>query len=373
MGHQDAENSDHRRDYLRLPAMHIDLNPDTRLAQNRSGYWEIRWTEHDAATGRARTRAFSCRTKDRGLAEDAHRAWLDAASAVGGLTPGALLVRDVLERYIRDHIELNLRGSTTQRGALKPVLDFCGNQPLTDVTPDLLRRYRRHRARTVADATARREMGAMNAALKWAKRNSLLPADWVPPHFDLPPNGAPRENVLTEAEAQQVWDAASSLFLGSGPFASRRIGLFICLALDTAARAGSIEGLTWDRVNMAGGFVDYRDPGRRVSRKRRVLVPISDRLQIIMQAAYDQRATIKNGKYVLGNSADTHMGFRQLMDGMGLHDCTRHDLRRTWATIKARRGVPLWEIAGVLGDTIATVTKHYAHHCPGHLRSAVNA
>lgn len=39
----------------------------------------------------------------------------------------------------------------------------------------------------------------------------------------------------------------------------------------------------------------------------------------------------------------------------------------------AQAGVDLWEIAGVLGDTLATVEKTYAHHHPDYLRRAINA
>jgi hypothetical protein len=40
--------------------------------------------------------------------------------------------------------------------------------------------------------------------------------------------------------------------------------------------------------------------------------------------------------------------------------------------LAARAGVDLFRVAGVLGDTIATVERAYAHHCPDHLRAAVN-
>jgi len=51
---------------------------------------------------------------------------------------------------------------------------------------------------------------------------------------------------------------------------------------------------------------------------------------------------------------------------------TPHTLRHTWATLAARAGVPLFQVAGVLGDTLPTVMRVYAHHCPDHLRGAVN-
>lgn len=351
---------------------------DTRLAQNRSGYWEIRWTERDE-TGRARTRTYSCRTKDRRLAEDAHRAFLDAARAVGGLTAGGdgalVLVRDVLSRYIADHVELNRGGSASQKWALRPVLDYMGNWSLDDLSSNSLRDYRRFRERQVAGSTVRRELGALRAAMAWAGRTGVTPSGWSLPHVDLPPPGDARENCLTESEAARVWDAAVQRFRGAGAFPARRIGLFVCIALDTAARSAAIEGLTWDRVDMGRGVIDFREPGRLRSKKRRVPVPMSDRLRVVMQEAWDRRNE-RGGPgdlFVLGHGGSTRKAFERFVAGLGLPDCTRHDLRRTWATLKARKGVPLWEIAGVLGDTVETVTRHYAHHSPDFLRGAVNA
>lgn len=59
------------------------------------------------------------------------------------------------------------------------------------------------------------------------------------------------------------------------------------------------------------------------------------------------------------------------LSGTRWPDLHIHDLRRTWATLAARRGVALWQIAGVLGDTVEAVGAHYAHHAPDHLRGAV--
>jgi hypothetical protein len=39
----------------------------------------------------------------------------------------------------------------------------------------------------------------------------------------------------------------------------------------------------------------------------------------------------------------------------------------------AQAGADLWDIAGILGDTLATVEKTYAHHHPDYLRKAANA
>jgi integrase len=51
---------------------------------------------------------------------------------------------------------------------------------------------------------------------------------------------------------------------------------------------------------------------------------------------------------------------------------TPHTLRHTWATLAARAGFSMYQIAGVLGDTVSTVERNYLKHSPDHLRDAVN-
>ena len=53
-------------------------------------------------------------------------------------------------------------------------------------------------------------------------------------------------------------------------------------------------------------------------------------------------------------------------------DVTPHVLRHTKATWMAQAGVSMFDIAGVLGDSVDTVTKTYAHHHPDYLRDAIN-
>ena len=50
-----------------------------------------------------------------------------------------------------------------------------------------------------------------------------------------------------------------------------------------------------------------------------------------------------------------------------------HTFRHTAATHMARRGVPLYDIAGILGNSLDMVEKVYAKHCPDRLRAAVNS
>jgi hypothetical protein len=60
-----------------------------------------------------------------------------------------------------------------------------------------------------------------------------------------------------------------------------------------AARAqhGAILGLTWDRVDLPGRRIDFRDPDRAAARKRRVPVSINETLAAALTEAKERATT----------------------------------------------------------------------------------
>jgi integrase len=139
------------------------------------------------------------------------------------------------------------------------------------------------------------------------------------------------------------------------------------IALHTGARKGAIEQLLWSQVDLDRGRIQFNPPGRVQTKKRRAVVPISDKLFKILSMVDEREG------YVIGGKGGTvRTAFETAVKRASLKEVTPHTLRHTWATWAAQAGTSMWEIAGVLGDTIATVEKRYAHHHPDYLRAAVN-
>ncbi len=67
------------------------------------------------------------------------------------------------------------------------------------------------------------------------------------------------------------------------------------LALHTGARSGAILAVTWNRVDLDRRLVDYREPGRARTRKRRVPAPINDTLH----AALTEAKAVATTEYVI--------------------------------------------------------------------------
>lgn len=78
------------------------------------------------------------------------------------------------------------------------------------------------------------------------------------------------------------------------------------------------------------------------------------------------------GDHVLDHDGSVRKTFETTVEKAGMEDVTPHVLRHTWATRAVQEGASLIDVAGVLGDRIETVTRVYLHHCPNHLKTAIN-
>ena len=80
-------------------------------------------------------------------------------------------------------------------------------------------------------------------------------------------------------------------------------------------------------------------------------MPISRALAPVLARAYAERTCdpVLDGTQAVNDSLD------RIAKRAGVEGVTPHRLRHTAATWMARRGVPLWKIAGILGNTMAMV------------------
>lgn len=334
---------------------------DVKMHRNRSGVWELRWTER-RADGTFRSRTLSTRTSDRKDAEAFRVNWLAAVEEQAKPDP---TLAELIDAYLRFHVEAKKK-TPAQAWSLRPVRAALGPLTVSQLTHKVQDQYRRDRLGAGRQSgTVRRELGALVAVLNWAGRNRQVDREAIPA-VDLPPEGSAREEFLDETQEREFWDLAMLDSLNKPRLS--RVTRFVALALDTAARKEAIEELTWDRVDFASGLIDFRVPGRSANNKRRAVVPMSKRLRPVLERA--RRDAVD--EYVIDRGA-IRKAYEKWVRKTPYPTIGPHDLRRTWATLAARAGVPLWDIAGVLADSIETVTKHYARHQPDHLRRAIDA
>lgn len=329
------------------------------LKANKFGYFEIRWSDN------GRSKRISTGTVDQEKAQKFFGAWLIKN---GDMSDHKWNVGELLEAYFDEKIV----GGPTEERTLIIVATlaraFGGRDPQTLDAGEILR-YTRERAeglhgrRKACGSTVRRELTVLIAALNHAVRQRRIKREQFP-HIDRPEDGEARGVVISPDHMELIMGAATGKLLS-----------FITIAYETAQRRAAVENLKWLQVGRASRFIDFTMSGGSGA-KGGVVVPISDRLMAHLESL--PRAESRND-FVLGNNHSVYPSWVALMDALaketGCDDFigyNPHDLRRTWATRAAQRGVDLWSIAGILGDSLAVVTKHYARHQPEHLRHAVS-
>jgi integrase len=339
-------------------------NKGPQLAVNDAGIYEIRWTE-----GRRSMRR-STHTKDRTHAQAALGRFLIGKSEQEKERP--VTIGDLLDTYAREHVQRLCVDKTRQVCCIEVLKPYFGHLCPSDITPQVIACYERDRragkinGRTAGNGTMRRELNCLKAAINYGVRHRTITAA-DKPHIDLPDAPPPKDLWLSTEQLNRFVDLAQTMFAGDK---LSRLYRFVMIAAETASRKSAVVTLKWNQVDLKNRLIHFQNDGLARTNKRRVPVPISDALYAVLKRAYAERTT----EYVLDNphSIQRHFEMLTARAGEGFEKVTPHTLRHTWATQAAQAGVPLFEIAGVLGDTVQTVMKVYAHHCPDHLRGAVN-
>lgn len=338
----------------------LKLNPDT-------GFYYIHWTE-----GR-RGRRKSTRTNSQTKAHQRFAKWLEANNAE--VEGNDRTVRDCLRKYWKDYAKHEVADPDRIKYLIKALLQHMADIKVKHIGKgdfnDYVEARKTSQARAVKISTIRRELSCLKAAFNFCVREKFLNANHVP-HVQLP--RVPRQPAfwLSQDMVDAMLDYLEQERNGA-PY--EPLHLFVILALGTAARKNAIEQLTWQQVDFDAGLIRYDMQVEFETRKRKVSVPIADWIQRPLEDAL----VFASSDYVLGEDFSVRHRFDGLRKRLYKHTgnadflkMTPHTLRHTWATQSLRNGASIWQVAGVLGDSVETVTEIYGHHVKEHLQEATN-
>lgn len=294
-----------------------------------------------------RRRRISTGETSRAAAELALRDYIEGLAR----SPGPIVsVTAILEYYLADRRDRNIPGLERLGYAHKPLTRILGARPPETIDDATCRAYAARRVREgVRPVTARTELQALRAALRWAAERKLIAEA---PAVELPPKPEGRIRWLTEAEAARLMDGC----------AAPHVRLFIVIALHTCARAAAILDLTWDRVDFAGRSVDFRVPGEAQTRKRRPHVPINDTLYAALTEAHRHATTEHVIEWSGGRIERIKHGIRNAAARAKLTGISPHVLKHTAITWLLQRGATPWDVAGYADTTAETIERTYGHH-----------
>lgn len=306
----------------------------------------------------------SHRVTTRTRSEDEAQAFLAAFRLAGDAEPVAdLTVPQLLDWYWDSHAKGLMRPDSALLGIRYLKAGF-GSTAALSLTLDMQEAYRDQRRELGAgDESIRRDLSVLSAALKRAVKRKRLA--FCPPIFTMTPN-APRERWLTRDEVARLFKALRGK-------RQRHVLLFVRLALYTGARTGAILDLTWDRVDFASGLIDFRKPGRPLTKKRRTVTPITRKLRRMLLHA--QRQT--NGRHAItwaGERIDrVAKACNAAAERAGIEGFSPHVLRHTFASWAVQRRVSIYTVGKALGQTVASTTERYAKLAPDDVLAAMEA
>lgn len=361
--------------------------PILKTADNN--VWYAFWSDN------RRSKRKSMGTTDHAVAEQRFAQWLTLGGHKGEISEevkAGLTVDELWQVYKVKHVDVVPVAPINIDRAWQALKPHFGHLTLAEIDDDVIEDFVQKRisgeinGRPCKSSTARNNLVALQACFNWhaapARGKKRLIERKDIPVFNLPPDGDPRDRWLRTDEIEKLLKAAREFHPGANRMS--RGERFIWIALETAARKRAILDLTWDRVDFEVGVIHFAVPGRRQTKKRRPSVPISAALLPVLKRMHDERINA----YVLDSGAEVFITIQLMVERSGIvppppkrkanqkpksTGISPHTFRHTAATQMARRGVPLYDIAGVLGNSLAMVEKVYAKHCPDRLRYAVNS
>ena len=226
-----------------------------------------------------------------------------------------------------------------------------------EITTPFVKQYWAKRKNT--PTSLREELLELRVALTWAHRQGWIP---MPPYIDVPNKRPPRERFLTREEAAKLIDAAKTL----------HFRLWLLLAMTTGHRKGAILGLTWDRVDLDRSLIDFTDPERYETRKRRTVAPVGPEIVAALRDAlpwkHDNCPNViqYHGKPV----ADIKHAFKDAAEAAGVPWATPHILKHSVISWMAEDGDDVETISDLTATHPNTVRRVYRKFSPDRLRTS---
>jgi integrase len=265
-----------------------------------------------------------------------------------------ITIRELSDRWLSEFVIPKLKPRTIsdyQQLLSKHILPFLGNLTVAEIDHEHIER--RHREMKGTPRRANYAIAVIRALLSFAVRHGLRsgnPATGIKLYRE-----NKRVRFLSETEIGAAADAIAKAEADGtiGPFAATGLRL----ALFTGARSGEITSIQWHHIDWDRRLIRLPDSKNNAPRT----------IQLSDSAVEVLRSTPHVGPYVVAGQRRgvpyknlTHAWARARKHA-GLDDVHLHDLRHSYASLAAGRGLSLYTIGKLLGHKDQKSTQRYAH------------
>lgn len=182
-------------------------------------------------------------------------------------------------------------------------------------------------------------------------------AGLTPPDFPKTPARPPRDRFIPREAARKMIAAAPLL----------HVEVYLTLAFLSGQRRGAILELTWDRVDLDRGIVDFNDPQRALTDKRRAVVHLDRRALGLLRRAREEGRTPYVVEYAGRPVYDIKKGFATAAKAAGVPWATPHHTKHSVISWLAAKGWSIDFIADYTNTNRDTVARVYRKVSPGAL------
>lgn len=163
-----------------------------------------------------------------------------------------------------------------------------------------------------------------------------------------------RVRYLTDEEAKRLLSNCHN----------EELKLLIKMALMTGMRKMEMLNLTWQNIDLKARLIHVEESKNGERRS----IPISDSLMRELKAIEERNSNEKVFKKI----KSLYYLFERLLKKSEIENFHFHDLRHTFASWLAIKGVSLYTIKELLGHKSIIMTQRYAHLSPDSRQNAVN-
>ena len=298
------------------------------------------------------------RREARGVLEDLRAGrdpLIERAIRQRAIEAGAMTIAELTDKWLADHVcKLKPRSAFEYNRLLgKRILPALGHLPVTRISRDDVNRLHVAMAKTPREAN--HTLAILRALLGFACDLKLRPPLDNPCRKIKMFREQARERFLSEREIAAAAEAIATTERSGkiGPHAAAGLRL----ALFTGARSGEITAALWTHIDWQRNII--RLPDSKTNEPRTIH---------LSEAAIEVLKTIPRvGPFIVAgaNEGEPYKNLSRAWSiarkYSGLDDVRLHDLRHSYASLAAARGISLQMIGKLLGHKTSTTTARYAH------------
>ena len=245
---------------------------------------------------------------------------------------------------------------------------------LSHITPDLLERYVQLRSSEgLSPSTINRQLGALSTFLNFARRRNMIRSNPVERLEKMPvirkriPKTLEPDDIkrlLHEAARPVPHHGRGGKGNGNGRPRMTPLSDMIVFVLNAGARLGEMLYLEWDDVDLRAGTVAFRcKPEHQIKDREDRQLKAND---AVLDMLRRRRLTAGSVRWVFPSAVSTVLRRENALRELkivayraGVPDANFQIMRRTFATMCARSGIPSFVLKELLGHSSVRTTESY--------------